>query len=200
MNETLFYVLGLSLIALALVVSALGLRSEKFPPSRRVLLGGTLFVAAVVIGTMVFSWANAEDEQEHRNEEIAAGELPSPQEGLEQQGEAVQETTPEEATASEEGGTEVASAEGAQLFDSLGCSGCHQLEEAGSSGTTGPPLDAALADKDEQFIEASIVDPNDQIANGFPPDVMPQNYEDQMTPEELDALVQYLADSTAPKS
>ena len=33
MNETLFYVLGIALVVVALVVSFVGLRFEKFPPS-----------------------------------------------------------------------------------------------------------------------------------------------------------------------
>jgi mono/diheme cytochrome c family protein len=200
MNETLFFVIGLSLVALALVVSALGLRMEKFPPSKGALVAGTGLFAAVVLGTVVFAWLNAEDEQEHRIEQIAAGEELSPQQGLEEQAEAV-----EEASAAEEGdtggseGTTQAAAEGAQLFDELGCAGCHTLEAAGSSGTTGPNLDGSLPGKDEAYIRTSIVDPNDAIANGFQPDVMPQTYS-ELAPEELDALVQFLSEATSGKS
>ena len=50
MNETLFYVLGLGLVAIALVVSFVGLRCEKFPASRALLVGGTVAVAALVVG------------------------------------------------------------------------------------------------------------------------------------------------------
>ena len=39
MDETLFYVFGIALVLSALVLSAVGLRSESFPPSRIVLVG-----------------------------------------------------------------------------------------------------------------------------------------------------------------
>ncbi len=200
MNETLFFVIGLSLVALALIVSALGLRMEKFPPSRGVLIAGTGVFAAVVLGTMVFAWLNAEDEKEHRDELIAAGEELSPQEGLQEQAEAVEEASaPEDEQTGGTEGTTQAAVDGAQLFDELGCAGCHSLEAAGSTATTGPNLDGSLPGKDEEYIRTSIVDPNDEIAEGFQPDVMPQTYSD-LPPEELDALVQFLSESTSGKS
>ena len=39
MDETLFYVFGIALVCSALVLSAIGLRSRSFPPSRIVLAG-----------------------------------------------------------------------------------------------------------------------------------------------------------------
>jgi mono/diheme cytochrome c family protein len=200
MNETLFYVLGIGLVALALIVSAVGLRMEKFPPSKGAMLGATALFATAVIATMAFAWLNAEDEQEHRDELIAAGEELSPQEGLKEQREAVEEPATEApAPPAEEaaggGGADAALAEqGAQLFDQLGCSGCHTLEAAGSTATTGPNLDGSLPGKDEAYIRTSIVDPNAEIAEGFAPDVMPQTYA-ELAPEELDALVQFLSES-----
>ena len=199
MNETLFYVLGLGLVALALIVSAVGLRLEKFPPSRGAMLGATALFAAVVLGTMAFAWLNAEDEQEHRDELIAAGEELSPQEGLQEQAEAVDEPETEVPAAPEGGGDTALVAQGAQLFDELGCSGCHALEDAGSTATTGPNLDGTLPDKDEAYIEESIVDPNVEVSEGFQPDVMPQTYA-ELPPEQIDALVQFLAESTSGKS
>ncbi len=43
-------------------------------------------------------------------------------------------------------------------------------------------------------IRESIVDPNAEITPGYQPDVMPQDYGDSLTPEQLDALVGYLAE------
>ncbi|MGH2951513.1 MAG: c-type cytochrome, partial [Solirubrobacterales bacterium] len=60
---------------------------------------------------------------------------------------------------------------------------------------TGPDLDGALKGKSAEYIETSIVDPNAEIAEGFPPDVMPQTFGDDLTPEELTALVDYLVQS-----
>jgi mono/diheme cytochrome c family protein len=198
MEETAFYILGGTLIALALIVSFVGLKFENFPPSKGVIAGVSAVFVAVVLATAVFAWENGEVEQEHRNEEIAAGHLPSPQEGLEMAGEAVEEETPTESD--DEGASEgeaTATVDGAQVFADLGCGGCHRLADAGSSGTTGPDLDASLQGQDEQFIETSIVEPNEEIEEGFPPSVMPDSYGDQLSPEELDALVAYLSEVTS---
>lgn len=83
-------------------------------------------------------------------------------------------------------------AAGKQVFTSAGCSGCHTLEEASANGEVGPNLDDALAGKDEDFIRQSIVDPNAEIAQGYSAGVMPQTYEDQLSPKQLDDLVAFL--------
>ena len=41
-------------------------------------------------------------------------------------------------------------------------------------------------------IMMSISDPNAEISSGFNPDVMPANYGETLTPEQLKALSQYL--------
>ena len=51
----------------------------------------------------------------------------------------------------------------------------------GRPSTTGPDLDEALAGQDAAFIEESIVDPNAEIAQGFQPDVMPQDFGTTLT-------------------
>jgi mono/diheme cytochrome c family protein len=78
-----------------------------------------------------------------------------------------------------------------QLFTER-CGSCHALQAAGTSGTTGPDLDQALAGKDARYIEQQIVDPNSQITQGFQPDVMPQDFDTSLTPEDLEGLVDYL--------
>ena len=192
MNETLFYVFGISLTVIAVLLAAIGLRFETFPRSKALLAAGTVAFACLVVATATFGWLNAEDEQEHREAELAEAAEENVAEG--DVGEAEEEVGPEAA----EEPTETASAdEGAALFESNGCGGCHTLAAAGSTGTTGPDLDGALAGKDPAYIEESIVDPNAEVAEGQPPDVMPQSFGTQLTPEELDALVQYLADSTS---
>ena len=47
------------------------------------------------------------------------------------------------------------------------------------------------------MIDKSIVDPNADIAKGFPANVMPANYEQTLSPKELKDLVQYLLESTS---
>jgi mono/diheme cytochrome c family protein len=75
------------------------------------------------------------------------------------------------------------------------CGSCHMLAAAATTGTTGPDLDEVLKGKPASYIEKQIVDPNSQIAKGYPPDVMPQDFGDSLTPEDLKALVQYLLES-----
>jgi cytochrome c oxidase subunit 2 len=88
---------------------------------------------------------------------------------------------------------------GAQVFANNGCGGCHTLAAANSGNVTGPNLDQVLAGQSLAMIHDSIVDPNRVIAKGYPASVMPSNYGDIITPEQLNQLVQYLADSTGGK-
>ena len=86
---------------------------------------------------------------------------------------------------------------GAQVFANNGCGGCHTLKAAGSGGVTGPNLDEVLPGQSEAMIHESVVEPNKVIAKGYPPNVMPQNFEQLLTPKELEDLVKYLSESTA---
>jgi mono/diheme cytochrome c family protein len=93
-------------------------------------------------------------------------------------------TTAEEPSGSAEAGRAV--------FVDQGCGGCHTFAPAGTSGTVGPNLDEVLAGKDAAFIRESIVDPNAEVASGFSEGVMPQNYGDELSPQQLDDLVAFL--------
>jgi mono/diheme cytochrome c family protein len=85
--------------------------------------------------------------------------------------------------------------EGGNVWAEFGCASCHTLEAAGASGTTGPNLDETLAGQSAKDVEESIVNPSGQIVSGFQ-DVMPDNYEQQIPAADLEALVQFLLDST----
>ncbi len=92
-----------------------------------------------------------------------------------------------------------ASDDGAQVFASSGCGGCHVFTPAGSNGAVGPNLDdlAAAAEKAGQplgvFTYNAIVKPDDYVAPGYSPGVMPQTFGESLTDAEIDALVKYLA-------
>lgn len=86
---------------------------------------------------------------------------------------------------------------GAQVFASKGCGGCHTLAAANAGGSVGPNLDEVLPGQSMASIHEDIVDPNKVIAKGFPPNVMPPDYEQELTPKELEDLVQYLFESTS---
>lgn len=86
---------------------------------------------------------------------------------------------------------------GAQVFANNGCGGCHTLAAAGSGGVTGPNLDEVLTPADSfAAIEEMIVDPNAEIAKGYPPNVMPPDYDQSLSKKELEDLVGYLIEST----
>jgi mono/diheme cytochrome c family protein len=81
-------------------------------------------------------------------------------------------------------------------FFASNCGGCHTLSAAGTSGTVGPDLDQALQGMSAQQISQSITDPNAVITPGFQPNVMPSNFGQTLTPDQLQQLVSYLQQST----
>jgi mono/diheme cytochrome c family protein len=200
MNDTIFFVLGLSLVAVAVIVAFAGLRFDKFPNSRGVLAGATIAIAGLVVATMIFAWRNAADEQDVRQAELAAEVAANEQAGNTTEADEEAGSGAASSTTSASSTTATTpSVDGAQVFASAGCTGCHTLADAGSTATTGPDLDAALKGKDETFIHDSIVDPNKFVEKGYPPNIMPQTYSTQLSPEELDALVSYLSQVTSGK-
>jgi plastocyanin len=73
-NGTAFYVLGSCLTVLALAVTALGLRQSQALSSSIGARVGILLFAVLVVGTTTFAVLYSEDEQEHREAELAAEE------------------------------------------------------------------------------------------------------------------------------
>jgi len=91
-------------------------------------------------------------------------------------------------------------AAGRQLFTQYACDACHTLTDAKATGQIGPKLDgigniagsAVPGQSAEDFIRTSIVTPNEVITKGFQPDIMPQDFGQRMSKQELDTLVSYL--------
>jgi len=88
-------------------------------------------------------------------------------------------------------------AQGAELFRSKGCSGCHgpsatvhapKLE--GLFGSTIPLQDGSLVPADAAYIRDSILLPQADIAAGYPP-IMP-TYQNTLSEEEVQKLVAYI--------
>jgi len=102
------------------------------------------------------------------------------------------EPTPTETQPAPEGDP----AAGRTIFEAQGCGGCHSFSAAGTSSEVGPDLDEALQGKDPGFIRESIVDPNKEIASGFAPNVMPQDFGEKLSDKELDDLVAFLTTSS----
>lgn len=94
-------------------------------------------------------------------------------------------------------------AAGKEVYASAGCGACHVLADAGTTGTIGPNLDETLiagAEKAgaelEPFTLESIIEPDALVAEGFQAGIMPQNYGDQLSDQELADLTAYLVQAT----
>jgi cytochrome c oxidase subunit 2 len=87
-----------------------------------------------------------------------------------------------------------------------GCSGCHTLAAAGASGTVGPDLDARLksdcataASKKargatlQQCIETAITKPYAYLPSGYSAGIMPSNFGQRLSSDQIQALVNFLA-------
>jgi cytochrome c oxidase subunit 2 len=96
------------------------------------------------------------------------------------------------------GGGATASVDGKTLFNEAepSCASCHTLGDAGANGQVGPNLDESLQGKDEAYIRRAIVEPGADVAEGYSPGIMPPNYGQTLDPQEVDALVDYLAEVT----
>ncbi|HET9593013.1 MAG TPA: c-type cytochrome [Solirubrobacterales bacterium] len=121
----------------------------------------------------------------------------SPSEGEEAGAEEAETTEPAEGGETEPQG---AGSPGAQVFTGTGCGSCHTLSAAGSTGEVGPNLNEFLApDDDTQGVEVMIVEPNSELAEGYPPNVMPQDYGQTLSGTEVHQLAEYLVESTPAK-
>jgi mono/diheme cytochrome c family protein len=97
--------------------------------------------------------------------------------GLDRSGKPIDPTNPPKPTPPEGGG------DGKSIFASAGCSGCHTLAAAGSSGTVGPNLDEAKPTKDLAV---------DRVTNGQ--GVMP-SFKGQLSDEQIQAVATYVAEN-----
>jgi cytochrome c oxidase subunit II len=92
------------------------------------------------------------------------------------------------------GGQPAGGPDAEQIFTSAGCSGCHTLAKAGATAKVGPDL-GKLGNVKAGFIRTSIVDPNADVTKGYKPNIMPQDFKDKLSKQELDALVKYLLEA-----
>ena len=77
MEETVFFVIGITLVVIAVVVSVIGLRYERFPGSRLTLVAGAALLVVMVAATTTSAVINAREEQRKHNEEAAEQEAGS---------------------------------------------------------------------------------------------------------------------------
>ncbi len=208
MDETLFYIAGGALIVVALILSLIGMRSDKFP-SGRFLTVGMVVVFLLVATTAVGAVELAQHEQTQRlGEANAEADAASGAENtINQDTGDTGEVTPADSGGQHgsRGGSastgSSSSIDGSQVFVSTGCGSCHTVASLGADaqGSIGPVLDTALTEDDQAAIKEMIVDPEKEIAKGYPGGTMPTTYGQQLSPEELDALAQFLYEQSHSK-
>jgi cytochrome c551/c552 len=79
------------------------------------------------------------------------------------------------------------------IMAQLACVACHKV--AGQGGEIGPDLSSIGASRDREYLRRAILAPAADVAEGYPPGIMPPNYGDQLYANELEVLVDYLAES-----
>ncbi|MEM7031596.1 MAG: c-type cytochrome [Chloroflexota bacterium] len=85
---------------------------------------------------------------------------------------------------------------GMNLFNSSGCSACH-VAGSYANGQVGPDVTNLYAEQGEEYVRESIWDPNAVISPNCPTgpcsaNVMPQNFSELLTEEQLDDLVAFI--------
>jgi len=92
-----------------------------------------------------------------------------------------------------------------ELFVSMGCSGCHKLDQeqtVANQGQPGPHMGNLPATAGERvagqdaatYMHNSIVAPNEFINPGYVAGIMPQTFGEQMSEDEIASLVTWLLD------
>jgi mono/diheme cytochrome c family protein len=172
-------------IAFSLLVALLIPRSRPDFPGRRGLVPFILVTVILTIAMLGAVEVFAKEEHHAAQEPSETTPEPAPPPPTEtEQPPPPAMTTPEQPSGSP--------AAGKAVFASAGCGSCHTFAAAESSGTTGPNLDESLAGKDAEYVRRAIVDPDADIAEGYSSGVMPQTYEDQLSPKQLDDLLAFL--------
>ena len=77
---------------------------------------------------------------------------------------------------------------GANLFQGLGCVACHMINGVG--GAVGPDL-TNVYNKGEDYIKESILMPNAVLSEGYQANIMPQNFGERVSDQDLNDLVAY---------
>ncbi len=92
----------------------------------------------------------------------------------------------------------------AAIVARAGCAGCHTIPGIENAmGSLGPDwcVPAGYVQRGEKgldFLRESILDPNAFVEEGFPPNIMPGNFGELLTDEEVEVLVAYIANLDCP--
>ncbi|MGO9886859.1 MAG: cytochrome c oxidase subunit II [Solirubrobacteraceae bacterium] len=110
-------------------------------------------------------------------------------------------------TSSSSSSSSTSAAAGQAVFTgSAGCSGCHTLAAASATGTVGPNLDVRLRTDCanpasqkirgttlKECIETAITKPYAYLPTGYSAGIMPSNFAQRLTPDQIQALVNFLS-------
>ena len=78
------------------------------------------------------------------------------------------------------------------IINKHACGACHKILD--QAGALGPDLTRIGASRDKAHLRRSILEPNVDISEGFPSNMMPANYGETLYASELEILVAYLAE------
>ena len=106
------------------------------------------------------------------------------------------ELVEEEEEEAEAGDPRPAFATPEEAIAEFACGACHMV--AGEEGELGPDLTSVGARRNKDYLRRSILQPNADIAEGFEPELMPDDYGEQLYAIELEMLVDYLAGLKGP--
>lgn len=209
MDESLFYIAGGALIVVALALSLIGMASDGFP-SRRMLAAGMVLIALLVgvtaVGAVELTKSEDGEEVEQENtegsEQAVESDIVNENVGQDMDQTGADGESPTDVVNQEDEESSPGELDGGKVFVDTGCGSCHSLTQLGADaqGTIGPNLNEALAGKDEQFIETSIVDPSAYVEDGYPDGTMPAFYKEQLTDAQITALVTFLKASADPSN
>lgn len=89
---------------------------------------------------------------------------------------------------------------GAKAYAEKGCQGCHSVDGSPGVGPSWQGLygserafeDGTTVEADEAYLRSAIVNPNGQIVQGYAANMMPQNYGETLTEDEINGLIEYM--------
>lgn len=85
---------------------------------------------------------------------------------------------------------------GQYLFEGpAGCTECHTFNGVGAA--TGPGLAGVVQTKGRDYVRNAIVNPENTVAAGHAPGIMPKTFSFSMTDLEIESLIDYLEDPAA---
>jgi cytochrome c oxidase subunit 2 len=89
---------------------------------------------------------------------------------------------------------------GQQFAQQYGCVACHSVDGSrivgptwqNVCGSTETFTDGSSVTVDEEYLYESIINPGAKIVEGYPPGVMPSNYAEQLTENQINDIVEYI--------